>query len=92
VRPTTEQDLKKERYTMDPSTVAAAPTGFVGWIMANGQIVAFIGQLAFWLVLAVASVWAAATFNRYVNFVMRSSDTAGTPVADEPVSVEEFVE
>ncbi len=77
---------------MDPTTVAAAPTGFVGWIMANGQIVAFIGQLVFWLVLGVASVWAAATFNRYVNFVTRGAGVAGTPVADEPVSVEEFVE
>ncbi len=77
---------------MDPTTVAAAPTGFVGWIMANGQIVAFVGQLAFWLVLGVAAVWAAVTFNRYVNFVMRNSGDAGTPVADEPVSVEEFVE
>ena len=76
---------------MDPST-AAAPTGFVGWIIANGQVIGFIGQLAFWLVLGVASVWAAATFNRYVNFVMRSSEAAGTSVADEPVSVEEFVE
>jgi hypothetical protein len=85
---------------MDASTAAAAaaPTGLLGWIMANGQMVAFIGQLLYWLVLAVASIWAVAVFNRYVNFMMRDSATAqmpaaeGTASADEPVSVEEFVE
>jgi hypothetical protein len=76
---------------MDP-TVAAAPTGFVAWIMANGQVVAFIGQLAFWLVLAVASVWATFTFHRYVNFMIGAPKPAETPVAEETVSVEEFVE
>jgi hypothetical protein len=85
---------------MDASTAAAAaaPTGLVGWIMANGQMVAFVGQILYWIVLAVASVWAVAVFNRYVNFMMRGSATAETPAAeetvsaDEPVSVEEFVE
>jgi hypothetical protein len=83
---------------MDPSTAAAAPTGLTAWIMANGQIVAFIAQLLFWLVLGVASIWAAAVFNRYVNFMMRGAETAETaeaPETSEPedaVSVEEFVE
>ena len=79
---------------MDPAAAAAAaaPTGLVGWIMANGQIVAFIGQLLFWLVLGVAAVWAAIIFNRYVNFMIRASATAETPAAEKTVSVEEFVE
>ena len=79
---------------MDPSAAAAAaaPTGLVAWIMANGQIVAFIGQLLFWLVLGIAAVWAAAIFNRYVNFMMRDAGSSQEPVAEETVSVEEFVE
>jgi hypothetical protein len=79
---------------MDPTAAAAAaaPTGLVGWIMANGQIVLFIAQLLFWLVLGVASVWAAATFNRYVKFVMNGPVADETPAAEEKVSIEEFVE
>ena len=77
---------------MDVSTAAAAPTGFVGWILANGQIVAFIGQLLFWLVLGIAAVWAAAVFNRYVNFMMRGPESATKPDTEKTVSVEEFVE
>jgi hypothetical protein len=83
----------RRRSSMDPSAAgAAAPTGLVGWIIANGQIVAFIAQILFWLVLGAASVWAAATFNRYVNFVMRGSAIADVPDDEEALSVEEFVE
>jgi len=78
---------------MDPSAAAAAaPTGLTAWIMANGQIVAFIAQLLYWTVLGVAAIWAAAVFNRYVTFIMRGSDAAATPAAEKTVSVEEFVE
>ena len=79
---------------MDPSAAAAAaaPTGLVGWILANGQIVLFIAQLLFWLVLSIASIWAAATFNRYVKFVMRGTVADEAPAAEEKVSIEEFVE
>ena len=89
---------------MDVSTAAAAPTGLTAWIMANGQIVAFIAQLLFWMVLGVASIWAAAVFNRYVNFMMRGAEgpegpeavetpeAAETREAKKAVSVEEFVE
>ena len=58
---------------------AAAPTGITAWIMANGQIVAFVGQLLFWLVLGVAAVWAAAVFNRYVNFMTRAGCCTRSP-------------
>jgi hypothetical protein len=80
---------------MDPTAAAAAPTGLTAWILANGQIVAFIAQLLFWLVLGVASIWAAAILNRYVNFMMRgaeSTETVEISDAEETVSVEEFVE
>ena len=74
------------------AVAAGEPTGFTAWILANGQIVAFVGQLLFWLVLAVASLWAAAVFHRYVNFMMRDAEDTETPEADTSVSVEEFVE
>ena len=68
------------------------PTGFTAWIMENGQIVAFIGQILFWLVLSVASLWAAAVFHRYVNFMMRDVTSETAAEAEKTVSVEEFVE
>jgi hypothetical protein len=79
---------------MDPSATAAAvaPTGIVGWILANGQIVLFVAQLLFWLVLGVAAIWAAAVFNRYVKFVTNGPVVDETPAAEEKVSIEEFVE
>jgi hypothetical protein len=77
---------------MDPTTAAAAPTGFVAWIMANGQVAAFIGQMAYWLVLGVAAIWAVVVFNRYVNFMMRGSESDEAPAVEEKVSIEEFVE
>jgi hypothetical protein len=79
---------------MDPTAAAAAaaPTGIVGWILANGQIVLFVAQLLFWLALGVAAVWAAVVFNRYVRFVMSGPVVDETPAAEEKISIEEFVE
>ena len=77
---------------MDPTAAAAAPAGLTGWILANGQIVLFIAQLLFWLVLGVAAMWAAFVFNRYVKFVMSGPVADETPAAEEKVSIEEFVE
>jgi hypothetical protein len=82
---------------MDPTAAAAAaaaPTGLVGWILANGQIVLFIAQLLFWLVLGVAAIWAAIVFDRYVKFVMHRDGELEdeTPATEEQVSIEEFVE
>ncbi len=79
---------------MDPTAAAAvaAPTGLVGWILANGQIVLFVAQLLFWLVLGVAAIWAAAVFNRYVKFVTGGAKVDETPAAEEKLSIEEFVE
>ena len=75
------------------ATTAAAPTGLVGWIMANGQIVLFIAQLLFWLVLSVSALWAAIVLNKYVSFVTRWPATPQNAAEDKvTVSVEEFVE
>jgi hypothetical protein len=74
-----------------------AQSGFVGWVLANGQIVLFFAQLIFWLVLAVAAGWAAVVFNRYVSFMMGATPVTKTvakpaPKSDKSVSVDQFVE
>ena len=78
-----------------------AQSGFVGWVLANGQIVLFVAQIVFWLVLAIAAGWAAFVFNRYVAFMMAAKPTAPTVAPNaksakksgsKSVSVEEFVE
>ena len=74
-----------------------AQSGFVGWVLANGQIVLFFAQLIFWLVLAVAAGWAAVVFNRYVSFMMGAmpvTKTVAKPASksDKSVSVDQFVE
>ena len=68
----------------------AAQTGFVAWVVANGQMVLFFAQLVFWLVLSVSAGWAAVVFNRYVSFII-GSKPAEKP-ASKAISVEEFVE
>ena len=45
----------------------AVPTGFIGWIQTNGQLVLFFAQIAYWLVICVAAVWATLIFRRLVN-------------------------
>lgn len=72
----------------------AAQTGFVGWVMANGQIVLFFAQILFWLALSVAAGWAAVVFNRYVTFMIGSkpAEKSADKPASKAISVEEFVE
>jgi len=81
---------------MDPSS-AAAPTGFVGWIMANGQIVVFVAQLAYWFFMVLFVGYAVAQFKRWVNFQLGTGHSGqlnadAKPAAQPTVSVEEFVE
>jgi hypothetical protein len=39
----------------------------VNWITQYGQIVAFFVQIAYWLVIAAAAVWATLMLKRYVD-------------------------
>ena len=86
---------------------AAAPTGFIGWIQSNGQLVLFFAQLIYWLVICVVIVWATLLFRKLVNATTAGAtgsdraSTAGvpaTPAASAPsatmpgVSVDEFVD
>ena len=52
---------------MDPTLVSAEPAGLYGWIMANGQIIAFFGQLIYWSACCSCclAVW---QYKRWVNF------------------------
>ena len=91
---------------MDPTLLAEQPTGLVGWIMANGQVVAFIAQLLYWLLTVVLLAYAVAQYKRWVNFQLgvghsgklnpamnaNGDEPADSKKSDKAVSVEEFVE
>jgi len=61
----------------------AAPTGFVGWIQTNGQLVLFFAQLAYWVIICVAAVWATLIFRKLVNFKVGG---AAASVVAEPTT------
>ena len=80
--------------------VATEQTGIMAFVAQYGQVIYFFAQIAFWLVLSVAALWATLLFRKLV-----AHQTAGVvapeslivepavPAADEkPVKVEEFVE
>jgi len=77
--------------------VDQVPGGFIGWIQQNGQLVLFFAQLAYWLVLCVAAIWATLLFRKLVQTRTSpetgalTSDDARPPIAAQ-VSVDEFVE
>jgi hypothetical protein len=71
---------------------APAQSGLTAWVMANGQIIGFFAQILFWAAVGFAAVWAAATFNRFVNFVTGAKADKAAEKPAEKVSVEEFVE
>jgi len=85
---------------MDGSTAAAvaAPTGLTGWVMANGQILLFFAQLAYWFFMVVFLGYAVAQYKRWVNYQLgtghsgqlRNKSVDAAPKSE--VSVEEFVE
>ena len=84
---------------MDPTLIAEQPTGFIAWIMANGQIVAFFAQVFYWVVLPLLIGYAVWQYKRWVNFQLGTgrsgklrTETADAPEPSAKVSVEEFVE
>jgi hypothetical protein len=72
----------------------AAPTGFLGFISTYGSIIGFFIQMAFYIVVAAAALWAAIVFNRYVKYMVSDDDfsESSDKSAASVVSVEEFVE
>ncbi len=90
---------------MDGMVATQEPTGFVGWIMEYGQIVAFVAQMAYWLLMIVLLAYAVWQYKRWVNFQLgvgrsgKLNPAMNADVADDDaaateaaVSVEEFVE
>jgi hypothetical protein len=54
----------------------SVPTGFIGWIQQNGQLVLFFAQLLYWLVICVAAVWATLIFRKLVASRTASTDAS----------------
>ncbi len=79
---------------------AEQPTGLIGWVLENGQIVAFFAQIAYWLLLVVLLAYAVWQYKRWVNFQLGTGRSGqlradGDDVATDSkraVSVEEFIE
>ena len=64
----------------------------IGWITSYGSYLGFVVQILFYLVVAGSAAWAAATFARYVKFMISAeSEVQREPEAAE-LSVEKFVD
>lgn len=62
----------------------------MGWVLQNGQLVLFFVQIAYWIVIAVAAIWATLLFKKLVDFKTGTGKPAGE--TQKPVSVEEFTD
>jgi hypothetical protein len=45
-------------------------SGFITWITTYGSIIGFFVQMFYYIVIAIAAIWAATTFARYVKFMV----------------------
>jgi hypothetical protein len=86
---------------MDGSTAAAvaAPGGLTAWVMANGQVLFFFAQIAYWFFMVVFIGYAVAQYKRWVNFQLGTGHSGHLRDTDDDaaeskseVSIEEFVE
>jgi hypothetical protein len=88
---------------MDGSTAAAlaGPTGLTAWVAANGQVLYFFAQLAYWFFMVVFVGYGVAQYKRWVNFQLGTGHSgqlrkpAEAPASTQPkseISIEEFVE
>ena len=73
---------------------AVAPTGVAAWVNANGNVTYFFAQIAFWIIVAFAAIWAAWAFNRYVSFMMSGTEPGSSSENsdEDDIAVDEFVE
>jgi hypothetical protein len=82
----------------------AQQSALEAWINQYGNIIYFFGQLAFWLALGVAAIWAVILFKRFVDHqtgaaqakaeakAATSASSSSETSADAPVKIDEFVE
>ncbi len=69
--------------------------GFMGWIQQYGQIVLFVAQLLFWLVLSVAALWSTLLFKKLVDARTGSTEivvAAADASAKPKPAVDDFVD
>ena len=79
---------------MDATTAAAAPGGLYGWILQYGQVIAFVAQIVYWLLMVVFLGYAVAIYKTYTNYKMgRGKSGAAKAEAEKTeVSVDKFVD
>jgi hypothetical protein len=62
---------------MTAATTAQQLPAFVEWIQTYGNVVIFFAQMIWWLLTAIAAVWAAWNFQRYVETRMGTLKAEG---------------
>jgi len=79
-------------------TTVAAQSGFMTWFSSYGQVVYIFTQMAFWIVLGIAGIYAAIKYAQYVDFTIGKkaapkADTKVENAADIVIEAnEEFAE
>ncbi len=63
-------------------TTVAAQTGFMAWFSSYGQVVYIFTQMAFWIVLGIAGIYAAIKYAQYVDFTIGKK---ATPKAEKAI-------
>jgi hypothetical protein len=62
----------------------------INWLGTYGQVIAFIAQILYWVIIAVAALWAVLLFKRLVDF--KTGMTVPGSGEDDTVSADEFVD
>lgn len=65
-------------------TTTAAQTGFMAWFTQYGQVMYIFVQMAFWVLVSVAAVLAAAKYSQWVDFTTGKSSRKHTAEAEAP--------
>ena len=73
---------------MTAATTAEQLPAFFVWIQTYGAYISFFGQMIWWLLTAIAALWAAWNFQRYVETRMgtlKAEGGVGSKSADSEV-------
>jgi hypothetical protein len=66
------------------------------WVMANGQVLLFFAQLAYWFFMVVFIGYGVAQYKRWVNYQLGTGPSGrlrtDSKPAENSISIEEFVE
>jgi hypothetical protein len=67
----------------------------MAWLQQYASMIAFFGQLAFWVVVGASAIWAATTFHQYVKYMTSDEEVTSTDVLaaeEDDTPVDDFVE